>query len=63
MAAQAGAAIEPAPYAEMPEGVLPTQHDAAHLGIRPTTDGSVAHEAAWWPPIKIGGRELARHLQ
>jgi sulfide:quinone oxidoreductase len=52
IAAQAGAAIDPEPYAGVLQGVLLTQRSTTYLG----------REAVWWPPTKIAGRELSRHL-
>ena len=60
IAAQAGVAIEPEPYAAMLQGVLLTERAATYL--RRETSGAVPHQAVWWPPTKIAGRELSHHL-
>jgi len=62
IAAQAGAALEPEPYAAILQGVLLTQRAATYLRREATADSLVPHEAVWWPPTKIAGRELSRHL-
>jgi sulfide:quinone oxidoreductase len=62
IAAQAGAAIEPEPYAAILQGVLLTQRAATYLRREASADQFVPDEAVWWPPTKIAGRELSRHL-
>ena len=60
------AAIDPQPYEALLQGVLLTERDATYMrreaggaagdsSISPTQD-------LWWPPTKIAGRELARHI-
>jgi sulfide:quinone oxidoreductase len=62
IAARAGAEIEPEPYVAMLQGVLLTERAATNLR-RETSAGSVVpDQAVWWPPTKIAGRELSRHL-
>jgi sulfide:quinone oxidoreductase len=61
IAAHAGAAIEPKPYAPKLQGVLLTERTATFL--RRVSDGdSTSDEGFDWPPSKIAGRELALHL-
>jgi sulfide:quinone oxidoreductase len=62
IAAQAGAAIDPEPYAGILQGVLLTQRSTTYLRRDALADALVPHEAVWWPPTKIAGRELSRHL-
>ena len=62
IAAQAGAEIDPEPYAAILQGVLLTQRAATHLRREANDESVVPHEAVWWPPTKIAGRELSRHL-
>ena len=62
IAAQAGAPIDPEPYAAILQGVLLTQRAANYLRREASADSVVPHEAVWWPPTKIAGRELSRHL-
>jgi sulfide:quinone oxidoreductase len=50
---------EPRPYAALLQGVLLTEHDATFM--RRAGDDGVA-STLWWPPTKIAGRELARHI-
>lgn len=66
IAARAGAAIDPQPYEALLQGVLLTERDATYLRRDP---GGAAGEDSvspaqdlWWPPTKIAGRELARHI-
>jgi sulfide:quinone oxidoreductase len=66
IAAGAGAAIEPQPYRALLQGVLLTEHDAT-LMRRDAADATdevagASTRALWWPPTKIAGRELARHI-
>jgi sulfide:quinone oxidoreductase len=58
IAARAGAAIDPEPYTGILQGVLLTQRSITYL----RADGIVPREAVWWPPTKVAGRELSRHL-
>jgi len=66
IAAQAGAAIDPQPYEALLQGVLLTERDATYM--RREADGAASDhsvspaEDLWWPPTKIAGRELARHI-
>jgi sulfide:quinone oxidoreductase len=66
IAAAAGAAIEPEPFTAVLEGVLLTEHGATFLrrdaGGAAGDDSVASDHALWWPPAKIAGRELARHL-
>ena len=66
IAAQAGVAIEPEPYAAMLQGVLLTERTATFMRRdvgAATGDGGVdSGGALWWPPTKIAGRELARRI-
>jgi sulfide:quinone oxidoreductase len=62
IAAQAGAAIDPEPYAAILQGVLLTERAATYLRREPRADRIVPDQAVWWPPTKIAGRELSRHL-
>jgi len=66
IAAQAGAAIEPQPCRALLQGVLLTERDTTFLRREPERaedDNTAASEhALWWPPTKIAGRELARHI-
>jgi sulfide:quinone oxidoreductase len=59
IAAQAGAAIDPQPYAAILQGVLLTQRSTTYLRRERSAD---PREAVWWPPTKIAGRELSRHF-
>jgi sulfide:quinone oxidoreductase len=58
IAAQAGAAIEPAPFAPVLRGLLLTEHDTRWmqraLGLESTFED--------WPRAKFAGRELSRFL-
>jgi sulfide:quinone oxidoreductase len=66
IAARAGAPIEPAPFRPVLRGVLLTEHETRFM--RRDVSGaagdrtSVAIPPLWWPPTKIAGRELSRHL-
>jgi sulfide:quinone oxidoreductase len=62
IAARAGATIDPAPYVPMLQGVLLTEHASTFLQREPITGRSGADEEPLWPPTKIAGRELSRHL-
>jgi sulfide:quinone oxidoreductase len=66
IAARAGAAIEPQPYTAMLQGVLLTERDATVLrrdtGEAGGEDTDASPQPLWWPPSKIAGRELARHV-
>jgi sulfide:quinone oxidoreductase len=67
IAAGAGAAIEPAPFTPVLRGVLLTERDARWMrrdaGGASGDRSAVTSVPLWWPPTKIAGRELARHLQ
>ncbi len=65
IAAIAGAPIKPEPFSPVLRGVLLTEHetrfmerDAGGAGDR----SSVGVPPLWWPPTKIAGRELSRHM-
>ena len=63
IAAKAGAAIDPEPYEALLQGVLLTERDATYM--RRDAGGAAGESPAqdlWWPPTKIAGRELARHV-
>jgi sulfide:quinone oxidoreductase len=66
IAARAGAAIEPRPYTALLQGVLLTERDATVLrrdtGEAGGEDTAASPQSLWWPPSKIAGRELARHI-
>jgi sulfide:quinone oxidoreductase len=66
IAARAGAAIEPQPYRALLQGVLLTEHGATFMrrDADETTDedAGTSTQALWWPPTKIAGQELARHI-
>jgi sulfide:quinone oxidoreductase len=65
IAARAGAAIEPQPYEALLQGVLLTEHDATFMrraGDAAGEDAGASTQALWWPPTKIAGQELARHI-
>jgi sulfide:quinone oxidoreductase len=66
IAATAGAGNEPAPFEPVLRGVLLTEHESRFmrrdLGPAPAVDGEPAIPALWWPPTKIAGRELSKHL-
>jgi sulfide:quinone oxidoreductase len=66
IAAQAGAAIDPQPYAAMLQGLLLSERGATLLrreADAAAREGTVASgQALWWPPTKIAGRELSRHI-
>ena len=50
----------------MLQGVLLTEHDATVLRRDSTAAGgedtAASPQPLWWPPSKIAGRELARHI-
>ena len=62
IAARAGAAIEPEPYAAVLQGVLLTERAATYLRRDASAGSVIPDQAIWWPPTKIAGRELSRHL-
>jgi sulfide:quinone oxidoreductase len=66
IAAEAGADIEPAPFAPVLRGVLLTDRHIRwmqrDLSGGTSDTGTVALPPLWWPPTKIAGRELSRHL-
>jgi sulfide:quinone oxidoreductase len=67
IAADAGAAVEPIPFAPVLRGVLLTERESRwmqrDLSGATSDTGTVALPPLWWPPTKIAGRELSRHLQ
>ena len=67
IAASAGAAIEPAPFTPVLLAVLLTESETRWLrrDLSTTTgdSGTVALPPQAWPPTKIAGRELSRHLK
>jgi sulfide:quinone oxidoreductase len=66
IAAEAGAEIEPVPFAPVLRGVLLTERESRwmqrDLSGATSDTGTVALPPLWWPPTKIAGRELSRHL-
>ncbi|MEA2312979.1 MAG: sulfide:quinone oxidoreductase, partial [Solirubrobacteraceae bacterium] len=66
IAAAAGAEIDPAPFEPVLRGVLLTEHESRFMrrSARSDADGvdDVDVPALWWPPTKIAGRELSKHL-
>ena len=66
IAARAGAAVEPAPFQPVLRGVLLTEHETRFMrrdASGTTGDrNTVAVPPLWWPPTKIAGRELSKHL-
>jgi sulfide:quinone oxidoreductase len=66
IAASAGAAIEPAPFTPVLLAVLLTERETRWLRrdlSTPTVEsGTSALPPQSWPPTKIAGRELSRHL-
>jgi sulfide:quinone oxidoreductase len=62
IAAQAGVAIEPRPFAPMLRGVLLTERSATFMRRDASggagDDSAVSAEPLWWPGTKITGREL-----
>jgi sulfide:quinone oxidoreductase len=66
IAAAAGVDIEPGLFNPVLRGVLLTEHETRFMR-RDASGGSgdrttVAVAPLWWPPTKIAGRELSRHL-
>ena len=59
IAAQAGAAIDPAPFAPVLRGLLLTEHETRWMQ-RPLGREGAFEE---WPPAKFAGRELSRLLE
>jgi sulfide:quinone oxidoreductase len=59
IAALAGAAVAPQPYTPALQGVLLTEHAETFLRRNSTKQGG---ETVRWPPVKLAGRELSRHL-
>jgi predicted nicotinamide N-methyase len=56
----------PQPYRALLQGVLLTEHDATVLrrgGDAIGKDAGVSAQPLWWPPTKIAGQELARHIR
>ena len=62
IAALAGAVIEPRPYVPTLQGVLLTEHAKTFLGRSSTRGAGNTDQALRWPPTKLAGRELSRHL-
>ena len=65
IAARAGAAVEPQPCRALLQGVLLTEHGATVLrraGEVAGEDAGVSTPPLWWPPTKIAGQELSRHV-
>jgi sulfide:quinone oxidoreductase len=66
IAAAAGAAVDPEPFAPVLRGVLLTEHETRFM-LRGASGGAgdrttVAIPPLWWPPTKIAGRELSRYV-
>ena len=64
IAARAGARVERDPYAPALRGLLLTAEVPRYLrrSFRCAGDLTLDHAPLWWPPHKITGRHLARHL-
>jgi sulfide:quinone oxidoreductase len=66
IAARAGAPVEPTPFKPVLRGVLLTEHETRFMRRDASgTSGDrnvVAVPPLWWPPTKIAGRELSKHL-
>jgi sulfide:quinone oxidoreductase len=62
IALQAGAPGEPDPYHPVLRGLLLTGGRPWFLSRAPGAAGEAVADAAWWPPHKIAGRELAPYL-
>jgi len=66
IAAAAGADIEPAPFRPVLRGVLLTEHETRFMrrdaSGRTGDSHGVDVPPLWWPPTKIAGRELSKHL-
>ena len=66
IAAAAGADVEPAPFRPVLRGVLLTEHETRFMQRDASGTGgdrsAVAVPPLWWPPTKIAGRELSKHL-
>ena len=63
IAAQAGAAVDPAPFRPVLRGLLLTGDRPSFLRTEVAKAGSlVAFEPLWWPPAKIVGHHLAPFL-
>lgn len=66
IAARAGAAVDPQPYAAVLRGVLLTEHEATFMRRDASgltgDDALVSFSPLWWPPAKLAGRELALHI-
>ena len=66
IAAQAGAPVQPVPFAPVLRGMLLTERSAHFMRREARGAGDVsqvAGRALWWPPTKIAGRELAGYLE
>ena len=62
IAASAGAAVPPEPYAPVLRGLLLTGGRPLRLRRDETGCSEVADDALWWPANKIAGRHLAPYL-
>ncbi|MFN8218298.1 MAG: FAD-dependent oxidoreductase [Solirubrobacterales bacterium] len=66
IAADLGAAIEPAPFRPVLRGLLLTGRAPRYLRAEvrrgAPARSTVAEEAIWWPPVKIAGRRLGPFL-
>jgi sulfide:quinone oxidoreductase len=62
IALQAGAPVEPEPYHPVLRGLLLTGGEPWFLSRAPGTTSEAVADAAWWPPHKIAGLELAPYL-
>jgi sulfide:quinone oxidoreductase len=62
IAAAAGVELEPAPLEPVLRGVLLTEHEARFMRRDASGPGELAVPPLWWPPTKIAGRELSKHL-
>ena len=66
IAAQAGADVDPQPFKPVLRGVLLTERRSEFMrrDISGVSDAAkVVPAPLWWPPTKIAGRELARHIR
>jgi sulfide:quinone oxidoreductase len=62
IALQAGAPVAPEPYRPVLRGLLLTGGRPWFLSRGTDTPGVAVADAAWWPPHKIAGLELAPYL-
>jgi len=67
IAAQAGADIDPQPFKPVLRGVLLTERRSEFMrrdvGEERDDKAKMMPAPLWWPPTKIAGRELARHVR